>query len=53
MAGEIKYISKLALGEDENRSIYQLKDSEAREAIDNLFIDEIIIDCGSAPIEEE
>ena len=52
MADEIKYISKLAIGNDENRSTYQIKDSEAREAIDNLFIDEIILDCGKAPIEE-
>lgn len=52
MADEIKYISKLAIGNDENRSIYQLKDLEAREAIDNLFTDEIIIDCGGAPIQE-
>lgn len=49
---ENKYISKVAISDDNGQSIYEIKDSEARNAIDNLFIEEIILNCGKAPIEE-
>lgn len=48
---ENKCISKVAISDDNGQSIYEIKDSEARNAIDNLFVEEIILNCGKAPIE--
>ena len=49
-----KYISRVKL--PENETPYFLKDLDARTRIallEELFSGEIIINCGSAPIEEE
>ena len=45
MAEEKKYISSVKLGEG---SIYQIKDTEARAALDNLFNDILLLDCGTS-----
>ena len=45
-----QYISSVKMV---NGSIYILKDIEAREALDNLFLEEYIISGGTAPIDEE
>ena len=46
---EKKYISSVKLVDG---SVYNIKDAESREMLDSLFSDEIIIDCGGAPIDE-
>ena len=33
-------------------SVYEIKDAEARALLSSLFSEEIIIDCGGAPIDE-
>ena len=33
-------------------SVYNIKDAEVREMLASLFLNEIIIDCGGAPIDE-
>lgn len=45
------YISRVKLAD--SGPVYNIKDAEAREALDNLFIDEIIISGGTAPTEDE
>lgn len=45
------YISRVKFADD--GSVYNIKDAEAREALDNLFIDEFIISGGNAPAEDE
>ena len=45
---ERKYISSVKLTDG---SIYGFKDAKAREILDNLFSNELIIDCGGAPLE--
>ena len=46
MAEEKKYISSVKLGED----IYQIKDTDARKALDDLFGNVLILDCGTSTI---
>lgn len=43
---EKHYISSVKLPDG---SIYELKDVEAREILDGLFNEELIIDCGGLP----
>ena len=49
---ETKYISSVKL----NDSVYKIKDLEARQQVQDLlnllFNEEIIIDCGHAPIND-
>lgn len=45
-----QYISSVKLVDG---SVYNIKDAEVREMLASLFKDEIIIDCGGAPIDEE
>jgi hypothetical protein len=45
------YISRVKFAD--NGSVYVIKDAEAREALENLFIDEFIISGGTAPTEDE
>jgi hypothetical protein len=45
---EKQYISSVKLPDD---SVYELKDVEAREILNEIFNDELIIDCGGAPID--
>ena len=47
---EKKYISSVKLVDG---SVYNIKDAEVREMLDGLLEEEIIIDCGGAPIDEE
>lgn len=47
MAEEKKYISSVRLVDN---SVYEIKDTEARIAIDTLFDDVIIFDCGTSTI---
>lgn len=47
---ETKYISSVKLVDG---SVYDIKDAEARKALDNLFLEELILDGGTAPIDEE
>lgn len=44
---EKKHISSVKLVDG---SVYEIKDIEARELLKLLFEEEIIIDCGKAPI---
>ena len=44
MAEEKKYISSVKL----EGSVYQVKDTEAREALDNLFNGMLLLDCGTS-----
>ena len=46
---EKQYISSVKMVDG---SVYNIKDAEAHELLDSLFIDEIIIDCGGAPIDD-
>ena len=50
MANEQKYISSVKLPDG---SVYELKDIWTREILDSIFNDELIIDCGGAPIDSE
>ena len=52
---ENKYISSVKIDVDptEEATVYEIKDAEARAILTSLFSDEIIIDCGGAPIENE
>ena len=43
-----KYISSVKMVDG---LVYNIKDAEAHEMLDNLFSDEVIIDCGGAPID--
>ena len=45
MADEKQYISRIKLADGTTATI---KDQEARTVLENLFIDTIIFDCGSA-----
>ena len=45
MAEEKKYISSVKLGEG---SIYQIKDTEARAALDSLLNGMLLLDCGTS-----
>lgn len=45
---ENKYISSVKMVDG---SVYNIKDAEVREMLASLFSDEIIIDCGGAPID--
>ena len=45
MAEEKRYISSVKL---EEGSIYHIKDTEAREALDNLFNGILLLDCGTS-----
>lgn len=47
---EKQYVSSVKLVDG---SVYNIKDAEVREMLAGLFKDEIIIDCGGAPIDEE
>ena len=44
MAEEKKYISSVKLGED----TYQIKDTEARTALDDLLGNVLLLDCGTS-----
>ena len=46
---EKQYVSSVKLVDG---SVYNIKDAEARLILEHLFSDEIIIDCGGAPIDE-
>ena len=46
---EKQYISSVKLVDG---SVYDIKDAEARDALDNLFLEELILDGGPAPNEE-
>lgn len=52
---EKKYISsvKIDVDPEQEPKVYVIKDAEARALLQSLFSDEIIIDCGGAPIENE
>ena len=45
MAEEKRYISSVKLGEG---SIYQIKDTEARMALDDLLGNVLLLDCGTS-----
>ena len=47
---EKRYISSVKMVDG---SVYSIKDAEAHELLNSLYSDEIIIDCGGAPIDEE
>ena len=47
---EKNYISSVKLVDG---SVYNIKDAEIREMLEDFLSDEIIIDCGGAPIDEE
>ena len=47
---EKQYISSVKLPDG---SVYALKDVETREILKIIFDDELIIDCGGAPIDTE
>lgn len=47
---EKQYISSVKLPDN---SVYELKDVEARDMLNSIFDDELIIDCGGAPIDSE
>lgn len=49
MTEEKKYISSVKLIED----IYQIKDTDARKALDDLFGNVLILDCGTSTINIE
>lgn len=44
MANEKKYLSRVRLIDG---TTVEIKDKEARESIESLFIDTIILDCGT------
>ena len=46
---EKQYVSRVKVG----GSVYDLKDAEVREMLDGLLDEEVIINCGGAPIDEE
>lgn len=50
---EKKYISsvKIDVSSEEEATVYEIKDAEARALLLSLFSEEIIIDCGGAPKE--
>lgn len=45
-----QYISSVKMVDG---SVYNVKDAEAHVILDSLFNDELIIDCGGAPIDTE
>ena len=45
---EKRYISGVKMVDG---SVYNIKDAEAHELLESLFTEEIIIDCGGAPID--
>jgi hypothetical protein len=47
---ETKYISSVKMADG---SIYNIKDAEFRAILTSLLEDEVIIDCGTAPIDED
>lgn len=47
---EKQYVSSVKLVDG---SVYNIKDAEVREMLEGLLSEEIIIDCGGAPIDEE
>ena len=47
MAEEKRYISSVKLGED---AVYHVKDIEAREALDNLWDNVLLLDCGTSTV---
>ena len=50
MADEKQYISRIKLV---NGTTVNIKDQEARLALDSLFTDIIVLDCGSSDEDEE
>ena len=46
--GNKQYISSVKMT---NGSVYNLKDVEARQTLNSLFDDELVIDCGGASID--
>jgi hypothetical protein len=46
---EKQYISSVKLVDG---SVYDIKDAEVRDILKRFFSEEIIIDCGGAPIDE-
>jgi len=48
MSEKKQYISRIKLVDG---TTAEVKDSEARMLLDNLFIDTIILDCGGAPVD--
>ena len=49
MTEEKKYISSVKLEGD----IYQIKDTDARKALDDLFGNVLVLDCGTSTINIE
>ena len=47
---ENKYISSVKLADG---SIYDIKDKHAQDMLNMLFSEELIIDCGGAPIDAQ
>ena len=47
---EKQYISSIKLADG---TIYEVKDSEARELLNSLFGEELIINCGGVPEDAE
>lgn len=47
---EKQYISSVKFVDG---TVYSIKDAEVRDLLKDLLSDELIIDCGGAPIDEE